>query len=149
MPKTEQQIFNVNSVFGEIPQYNLFSKTTSSVVESDVIYPRLPSLFSLELPQYNHFQLSTELSSSKNPVESELTATDSERRSYHQHRFDPYRSLETVVPSSTIARLRWQRISNKTRCLQKLLPWDKRMNMATMLEETYKLQVHQVSPSTD
>ncbi|KAL2545118.1 transcription factor bHLH [Forsythia ovata] len=149
MPKTEQQIFNVNSVFGEIPQYNLFSKTTSSVVESDVIYSRLPSLFSLELPQYNHFQLSTESSSSKNPVEPELTATDSERRSYHQHRFGPYMSLETVVPLSTMARLRWQRISDKTRCLQKLLPWDKRMNMATMLEETYKLQVDQVSPSTD
>ncbi|KAL2474645.1 BHLH domain-containing protein [Abeliophyllum distichum] len=138
MPKTEQQLFNVNSVSGEFPQYNFFSKTTQSVAESDVIYPRLPGLLSLELPQYNHFQLGAESSSSKNPVEPAATATDSERRSYHQHRFGPYRSPEAVAPSSTMARLRRQRISDKTRCLQKLLPWDKRMDMATMLEETYK-----------
>ncbi|XP_057507717.1 uncharacterized protein LOC130790708 [Actinidia eriantha] len=43
-----------------------------------------------------------------------------------------------VVPASTLARLRRQRLSEKTRCLQKLLPWDKKMDMATMLEEAYK-----------
>ncbi|KAL2488894.1 transcription factor bHLH [Forsythia ovata] len=87
MPKTEQQLFNVNSVFRKVPQYNFFSKTTSSVAESDVIYPRLPRLLSLKLPQYNHFQLGVESLSSKNPVVSTSTATDLEMRSYHQHRF--------------------------------------------------------------
>ncbi|KAL2494975.1 transcription factor bHLH [Forsythia ovata] len=140
MPKNEQQLFNVNSVSNEVPQYNFFSKTTSSVAESDVIYPRLLGLLYFELPQYNHFQLSDESSSSlsKNPVEPASITVDLKRKSYHLHRFGPYRSSEAVAPSSTMARLRWQRISDKTRCLQKFLPWDKRMDMTTMLEETYK-----------
>ncbi|KAL2488897.1 transcription factor bHLH [Forsythia ovata] len=121
----------------------------SSVAESDVIYPQLPGLLSLELPQYNHFQLGAESLSSKNAVEPASTTTDSERRSYHQHQFGSYRSPKAVAPSSTMARLRWQRISNMTGCLHKFLPWDKRVDMATMLEETYKLQVHQVPPSAD
>ncbi|KAL2547168.1 transcription factor bHLH [Forsythia ovata] len=115
MPKIEHQPFNVNSISREVLQFNFFSKTTSSVAESDVIYPRLPGLLSLELPQYNHFQLGVKSSSSKNPVEPASTATDSERRSYHQHRLGPYRLLEAVAPSSTMARQRWQRISDKTR----------------------------------
>ncbi|KAL2547219.1 transcription factor bHLH [Forsythia ovata] len=75
-----------------------FLSTTSSprqrrlLLNTTVIYPRLPGLFSLELPQYNHFQLSTESSLSKNPIESASTAIDSEKRSYHQHRFGPYMS---------------------------------------------------------
>ncbi|KAL2535659.1 transcription factor bHLH [Forsythia ovata] len=149
MSKTEQQLFNVKFVSDEVSQYNFFSKTTSSVAESDVTYHQLPGLISLELPQYNHFQLGDESSLSKNPVEPASTATDSKKRSCHQHRFGPYRSPKVVAPSSTMARLRWQRISDKTRCLQKLLSWDKRMDVAMMLDETYKLQVHQVHPSTD
>nr|WIE96083.1 basic helix-loop-helix transcription factor [Loropetalum chinense var. rubrum] len=43
-----------------------------------------------------------------------------------------------VIPQSALARQRRQRISDKTRCLQKLMPWDKKMDMATMLEEAYK-----------
>lgn len=43
-----------------------------------------------------------------------------------------------VVPQSSLARQRRQKISDKTRCLQKLMPWDKKMDMATMLEEAYK-----------
>ncbi|CAI9783573.1 unnamed protein product [Fraxinus pennsylvanica] len=136
IPKTEQQFFNVNSsVSGEVPQYNFFFNTTPSVAESDVIFPQLPSLLSLELPQHKHFQLAASLPS--NSAEPAASATHSEK-SYHQHRFGPYRSPGAVAPSSTLARQRRQRISDKTRCLQKLLPWDKRMDMATMLEETYK-----------
>lgn len=136
IPKTEQQFFNVNSSLScEVPQYNFFSNTTPSVAESDVVFPQLPGLLSLELPQYKHFQLAA--SSSSNSVEPAGSATHSEK-SYNQHRFGPYRSPGPVSPSSTLARQRRQRISDKTRCLQKLLPWDKRMDMATMLEETYK-----------
>ena len=54
----------------------------------------------------------------------------------------PYGSADgpspPVVPQSSIARQRRQKISDKTRCLQKLMPWDKKMDMATMLEEAYK-----------
>lgn len=41
-------------------------------------------------------------------------------------------------PRSALARQRRQKLSDKTRCLQKLLPWDKKMDIATMLEEAYK-----------
>lgn len=43
-----------------------------------------------------------------------------------------------VTTQSDLARQRRQKISDKTRCLQKLLPSDKKMDMATMLEEAYK-----------
>ncbi|GAV88418.1 HLH domain-containing protein, partial [Cephalotus follicularis] len=41
-------------------------------------------------------------------------------------------------PQSELARQRRQKISEKTRCLQKLLPWDKKMDTATMLGEAYE-----------
>ncbi|KAL5538180.1 hypothetical protein UlMin_044230 [Ulmus minor] len=43
-----------------------------------------------------------------------------------------------IPGSSQLARQRRQKLSEKTRCLQKLLPWDKKMDMATMLEHSYK-----------
>ncbi|CAK9161369.1 unnamed protein product [Ilex paraguariensis] len=55
--------------------------------------------------------------------------------------FGPYKPVAEPTrrpPSSALARQRRQRISEKTRCLQKVLPWDKKMDMATMLEEAYK-----------
>ncbi|KAG7011926.1 Transcription factor bHLH, partial [Cucurbita argyrosperma subsp. argyrosperma] len=42
------------------------------------------------------------------------------------------------IPRSALARQRRQKLSDKTRCLQKLLPWDKKMDIATMLEEACK-----------
>ncbi|PON48534.1 Basic helix-loop-helix transcription factor [Parasponia andersonii] len=48
-------------------------------------------------------------------------------------------SSPPMIPrGSELARKRRQKLSDKTRCLQKLLPWDKKMDMATMLEEAYK-----------
>ncbi|XP_062106186.1 transcription factor bHLH117 [Humulus lupulus] len=50
-----------------------------------------------------------------------------------------FSSSPKMIPrASVLARKRRQKLSDKTRCLQKLLPWDKKMDMATMLEETYK-----------
>lgn len=43
-----------------------------------------------------------------------------------------------AVPQHTMAKQRRQKISDKTRCLQRLMPWDRKMDMATMLEEAYK-----------
>ncbi|XP_054814375.1 transcription factor bHLH117 [Prosopis cineraria] len=43
-----------------------------------------------------------------------------------------------VIPQSNLARQRRQKLSDKTRCLQKLMPWDKKMDQATLLEEAYK-----------
>ncbi|KAB2610586.1 transcription factor bHLH117 [Pyrus ussuriensis x Pyrus communis] len=42
------------------------------------------------------------------------------------------------LPGSALARQRRQRLSDKTRCLQKLLPWDKKMDSATTYGEAYK-----------
>ncbi|RDX71105.1 Transcription factor bHLH117, partial [Mucuna pruriens] len=44
----------------------------------------------------------------------------------------------SVIPQSNLARQRRQKLSEKTRCLQKLMPWDKKMDQATLLEEAYK-----------
>uniref|UniRef100_A0A7N0TIT7 BHLH domain-containing protein n=1 Tax=Kalanchoe fedtschenkoi TaxID=63787 RepID=A0A7N0TIT7_KALFE len=44
----------------------------------------------------------------------------------------------TVVPSSALARQRRSRMSDKTRCLQKLIPLERQMDTATLYEETYK-----------
>ncbi|KAJ7981345.1 transcription factor bHLH [Quillaja saponaria] len=54
----------------------------------------------------------------------------------------PYAPAEkkapSAIPQSKLARRRRQKLSDKTRCLQKLMPWDKKMDMATMLGEAYK-----------
>ncbi|XP_022989032.1 transcription factor bHLH117-like [Cucurbita maxima] len=42
------------------------------------------------------------------------------------------------IPRSALTRQRRQKLSDKTRCLQKLLPWDKKMDISTMLEEAFK-----------
>jgi hypothetical protein len=44
----------------------------------------------------------------------------------------------SLIPQSKLARQRRQKLSEKTRCLQKLMPWDKKMDQATLLEEAYK-----------
>ncbi|KAJ4981569.1 hypothetical protein NE237_032406 [Protea cynaroides] len=46
--------------------------------------------------------------------------------------------MPPLMTQSMLARMRRKKISDKTRCLQKLLPWEKKMDMATMLEEVYK-----------
>ncbi|GMJ13020.1 hypothetical protein HRI_004971200 [Hibiscus trionum] len=43
-----------------------------------------------------------------------------------------------IIPYSELARNRRQKLGEKTRCLQKLMPWDKKMDTGTMLQEAYK-----------
>ncbi|XP_039038064.1 transcription factor bHLH117-like [Hibiscus syriacus] len=43
-----------------------------------------------------------------------------------------------IIPYSRLAREMRQKLSEKTRCLQKLMPWDKKMDTGTMLQEAYK-----------
>ncbi|XP_039054643.1 transcription factor bHLH117-like [Hibiscus syriacus] len=43
-----------------------------------------------------------------------------------------------IIPYSDLARKRRQKLGEKTRCLQKLMPWDKKMDTGTMLQEAYK-----------
>ncbi|XP_060187971.1 transcription factor bHLH117 [Lycium barbarum] len=59
----------------------------------------------------------------------------------HPNYFDFHNgATSSPVPkntSSASTRLR-KKLSEKTRCLEKLLPWDTKMDTATMLEEAYK-----------
>ncbi|CAK8536531.1 unnamed protein product [Lathyrus sativus] len=44
----------------------------------------------------------------------------------------------SLIPQSKLARQRRQTLSEKTRCLQKLMPWDKKMDQATLFKEAHK-----------
>ncbi|PIN14921.1 hypothetical protein CDL12_12431 [Handroanthus impetiginosus] len=79
-----------------------------SEATSSSFHHQLPNLLSLELPQ------------NTGPVDVE-TPMLSRPRVRKQRR-----------------RRQHQKLSDKTRCLQKLLPWDEKMDMATVLEEAYK-----------
>ncbi|XP_008776122.1 transcription factor bHLH53 [Phoenix dactylifera] len=48
------------------------------------------------------------------------------------------RNLRPAVPSSEIARQRRKRISDRTRILETLMPWERRMDTGTMLQEAHK-----------
>ncbi|CAI9761976.1 unnamed protein product [Fraxinus pennsylvanica] len=110
--------FNKSTISTAIPPYKLSSKATPSVVENSLCFQLLPALLSM------------------NSVKSAVCTIepfnnhDPASRNYHQG---------TVLPSTTVARKRrLQRIRDKTRSLQKLLPWDKKMDIATLLEEAHK-----------
>lgn len=69
----------------------------------------------------------------------QLTESSSASSRFRSHRVD---SGERYVPYKFSSKphrkgIR-QRISEKTRCLQRVLPWDKKMDTGTMLEEAYK-----------
>ncbi|KAI8010167.1 Transcription factor bHLH117 [Camellia lanceoleosa] len=98
---------------------------------SNLNVQQLPDLRSLE--QVHHCFGFAESSSRKRTLES--TARNFQ---FGLNLPEIHSPATVVMPQSTLARQRRQRISEKTRCLQKLLPWDKKMDMATMLEEAYK-----------
>ncbi|XP_050379928.1 transcription factor LRL3 [Argentina anserina] len=59
--------------------------------------------------------------------------------SYHHLHPSPAAASSPVAPrGSRIARKRRQTLADKTRCLQKLLPWEKKMDIATMLEAAHR-----------
>lgn len=108
------------------PPFDFISKTSgSNSGVFDSRFGKLPSLLSLE-PVHDSFGLTE---SPKKRVRSLSPATTN--NSYFTGSILP--EIELVK-----ARKRRQTISEKTSCLQKLLPWDKKMDRATMLEEAYK-----------
>lgn len=69
----------------------------------------------------------------------QLTESSSSSSRFPTQRVDPGKRYLPYKFSSKPDRKRIrQRISEKTRCLQRVLPWDKKMDMGTMLEEAYK-----------
>ncbi|XP_027172052.1 transcription factor HEC1 [Coffea eugenioides] len=69
----------------------------------------------------------------------QLTESSSSSSRFPTHRVDPGKRYVpyNLSPKPDRKRIR-QKISEKTRCLQRVLPWDKKMDMGTMLEEAYK-----------
>ncbi|KAH7842351.1 hypothetical protein Vadar_004290 [Vaccinium darrowii] len=133
MPKYETVDYGLLSdgVSTEPPFFDFISKSSgsNSGVFDSTTFGQLPSLLSLE------------------PVQDSFGLTESPKKRVRSWSPSPASSNcfsgliqpEAAVPlHSELARQRRQRISEKIRCLQKLLPWDKKMDMATMLEEAYK-----------
>ncbi|KAK6785011.1 hypothetical protein RDI58_018466 [Solanum bulbocastanum] len=90
-------------------------------------YHSLPDLRCIEQPNYLDF--SSSLVTTENRVVEPVRPASVVMSSLLKNR-QPY--------SSSTTRLRRQKLSEKIRCLEKLLPWDKKMDTATMLEEAYK-----------
>ncbi|CAN4103434.1 unnamed protein product [Withania somnifera] len=99
------------------PPFNYFSNVTSNGFE----YYSLPDLRCLEQPNYLDFHYGK--SSSIEPVSHVMSSLSKSRKQAY---------------ASSATRMRRQKLSEKTRCLEKLLPWDKKMDTATMLEEAHK-----------
>lgn len=77
------------------------------------------------------------------PPFNNLSSSSSSSSSRKRPRFDSsvcpnHEFLPPVQPQNELARQRRQNISDKVRCLQKLMPCDKKMDTATTLEEAYK-----------
>ncbi|XP_008455394.1 transcription factor bHLH117 [Cucumis melo] len=126
------------------------TKEPAFVLHDSTSFPHLPDLRSLE-QRSSSFNKRARVDSMSNPlqmVEPMVRGCEG-----FQNFFVPYGQYKTSsdlittsatasptvqIPRSTFARQRRQKLSDKTRCLQKLLPWDKKMDIATMLEEACK-----------
>ncbi|KAI4334069.1 hypothetical protein L6164_018806 [Bauhinia variegata] len=132
-----QHFYNSSTTFHRLPQ--LHSVEVNSLVPGpDSSFarkrPRYDSLNSvgqdsyLPSPILNSIFTATQMQKSKGkPSSSSLLDTPPVGPKSHR-----------LIPQSNLARQRRQRISDKTRCLQKLMPWDKKMDQATLFEEAYK-----------
>ncbi|XP_041003428.1 transcription factor bHLH117 [Juglans microcarpa x Juglans regia] len=164
LPKSEPlayEQFDAESTNAHEPFHFL---TNSSVLSHDQlkcssVFPHLPLLQSLEhshsqpQPQPKLFP-SASVSPSKRLRLDSTTATNSQtlesivQSCYRYHvpnlnlNLNPppvvLSSQPAVMPHSKLASRRRQKLSEKTQSLRKLMPWDTKMDMATMLEEAHK-----------
>ncbi|XP_059664575.1 uncharacterized protein LOC132310419 [Cornus florida] len=143
VPKDEP--FNVGEFINDVPTepFDFLSKSSVPISSfCDSSFRQLPNLRSLE--QVHEDFAFAESSQKRAKPSSDQYDLESIVRNYHlpSNYFAAFKTPEIQAPQtvaqSEMARQRRHKISNKTRCLQKLLPWDKKMDMATMLEETYK-----------
>lgn len=121
------------------------------------VFPHLPFLQSLEhshsQPQPQLYPSASVLPSKRLRLDSTTTTNSQTLESivqscYHYHvpnlnlNLNPppvvLSSQPAVMPHSKLASRRRQKVSEKTQSLRKLMPWDTKMDMATMLEEAHK-----------
>ncbi|XP_075670078.1 uncharacterized protein LOC142639825 [Castanea sativa] len=128
--------FNFLSIPIPIPNHSVLTANSSSSSSSSSPFHHLPDLHSLELTQAQQVQvqfyppLLPQLPSKRVRVDS---ATHSQ-----QETLDSIVQSCRVMPQSKLARRRRQKLSEKTQSLQRLMPWDTKMDMATMMDEAHK-----------
>lgn len=138
LPKSEPM-----NVYGQTE-----SEESAFLVHDSTSFPHLPDLRSLEQCS-SSFNKRARVDSVLNPVqmvEPMVRGSEGLQNFLVPYQYKPSLDLTgsaavspTVqIPRSALARQRRQKLSDKTRCLQKLLPWDKKMDIATMLEEACK-----------
>ncbi|XP_009624714.1 transcription factor bHLH117-like [Nicotiana tomentosiformis] len=135
LPKLEPVTDNLqlypynNEIFLNEPPFNYFSNSISD--DGGLGYGRLPDLRCLEMPNYLDFHLGDSSSTVNRvePVNSQVLMSN---------QLTMPKSCKQSPYASSTTRIRRQKLSEKTRSLEKLLPWDKKMDTATMLGEAYK-----------
>ncbi|XVE66295.1 hypothetical protein DITRI_Ditri08aG0069200 [Diplodiscus trichospermus] len=119
---------NIPDVLSSTHFFHFFSKSLPDLhsLEQPPRQPRLPGSSSSSTPKLKRTRLDSNVSDSdKNPQNLDSI-------------FQSFNSPPPIIPHSELARKRRQKLSEKIRCLQKLMPWDKKMDTGTMLEEAYK-----------
>lgn len=129
---------------------NTETEETAFVLHDSTPFPHLPDLRSLEQCS-SSFNKRARVDSMLNPLQmvepTVVREYDGFQNFFMPYQYKPSSDLITTsatvsptvqIPRSALARQRRQKLSDKTRCLQKLLPWDKKMDIATMLEEACK-----------
>ncbi|XP_038889062.1 transcription factor bHLH117 [Benincasa hispida] len=140
LPKSEPM-----NVYG-----NTETEETAFGLHDSMSFPHLPDLRSLEQCSSSFNKRARVDYSMLNPsqmVEPMVRGCEGFQKFFMPYQYKPSSDLITTsatvsptvqIPRSALARQRRQKLSDKTRCLQKLLPWDKKMDIATMLEEACK-----------
>ncbi|KAI3502261.1 hypothetical protein L1887_30294 [Cichorium endivia] len=122
-PSTEQFNFSPTFMFGQLPELQSMeqvSQTERRLKQSFSPIATTTNPYMLE-PTLTHFQLTPNYI---NPVP--------------LRQIKPPSAPPAKLSNKEQARRRRNTLSDKTRSLQKVLPWDKKMDMATIYEETYK-----------
>lgn len=104
-------------------------------------FTHLPHLHSIEHAQLNHSSSSSSARNKRARFDYAAASSSQSLDSILQNNFNfqSYTSAPpSVTPSNELPRQRRPRISDKTRSLQKLMPSDKKMDTATLLEDAYK-----------
>nr|XP_023871355.1 transcription factor bHLH117 [Quercus suber] len=135
LPKTEP-FYYPSDGFLETQPFNFLSiPIPNSTSSSSPPFHHLPDLHSLELTRAQPVQV--QLYPPLLPeLPSKRVRVDSATRS--QETLDSIVQSCRVMPQSKLARRRRQKLSEKTQSLQRLMPWDTKMDMATMMDEAHK-----------
>ncbi|KAJ9549179.1 hypothetical protein OSB04_021722 [Centaurea solstitialis] len=132
-PSIEPISYNPTILFGQLPElqsmeqlnhdqerrrlkHSLFSPIATTTANQQILEP--PALTNLQLTRSSYFTPTTPLQQIQIQP--------------------PFPSPPVKLSPRETARRRRNTLSEKTRSLQKVLPWDKKMDMATIYEETFK-----------